>query len=145
MSDVCKHSRHPCSYCNAETSLGSSGEVPLVPEYMGSQAKYLIPRQVPAIRHVAQLLWVSGSVSEHKGMYFLHFSISIILWLKTERNLNSNLKVEGKSPERLQFATSEGRQKLQARAPMFRLPQASITSAISHLHYFLSLLVYRKP
>ena len=84
MSDACKHSCHPCSYCNAETSLGISGEVPLVPEYMDSQAKYLIPTQVPAIRHVAQLLWVSVSVSEHKEMYFLHFSISIILWLKTE-------------------------------------------------------------
>lgn len=75
---------------------------------MGSQAKYLILRQVPAIRHVAQLLWVSGSVSEHKEMYFLHFSISIILWLKTERNLNSNLKVEGKGPERL-LHQKEGR------------------------------------
>lgn len=72
-SGVCKHSWHPCSCCTSETSLGSYGEVPLAPEYMSSQAKDLISRQVPAVRHVTGLLWVSVSRSEHKVVYFALF------------------------------------------------------------------------
>ena len=64
MSGVCKDACHSHVWCNSETPLGSCGEIPLVPEYLGSQTKYLIPRQVP--RYVTQLLWVLISLSKPK-------------------------------------------------------------------------------
>lgn len=88
----------PTKPSDSESPLGRCGEVPWGPGYMGSEARNLILGPVPTSRLTTLPFWAQylrPEMRRHALCNSLHFSISVILWLKAERSLSSYLRNKG--------------------------------------------------